>query len=195
MTSKSVLILVTALTCACGSSATTFRPTTADNARSDDEWLLGERCTGLTPAEPSPRFEILAEGSGPRIEPGMTVRVHYVASLPSGKVIHDSHDFSNPSELILGSTKTICGFERALVGMHAGEQRRILVPSALAFGEAGRPPEIPPNTDLTFVVDMFLPADFAAEEHSPAPNPVGGGRRGGGGGGPGGGGGGGGPPR
>jgi hypothetical protein len=174
-TSFSAMVLVVALTLSCGAGPS-GRETTASNARGDDPWLVGERCTPDTPADPAPHVEVLAEGIGRPVAPGMTVRVHYVASLPNGAILHDSHEGSWPSEIILGSTKTICGFERALLGMRPGEQRRVSVPWSLAFGEDGRPPEIPPRTDLVFVIDLYLPADVVLEHGAPPANPSGGGR-------------------
>jgi len=152
------------------------RQTTASNTRGEDPWLAGERCTPETPADPAPRVEVLAEGTGAPVGAGTTVRVHYVATMASA-VLHDSHDGNLPSEIVIGSTNTICGFERALLGMRPGEQRRVSVPWSLAFGEMGRPPEVPPRTDLVFVIDLYLPANAVTERGLPPSNPAGGGRR------------------
>ena len=172
------VLLATLLTPSCASPPQVpARERTIGVARSDDPWLLGERCTPETPADPAPRIDVLAAGTGDPATPGMTVRVHYMASLPGGLVIHDSHDGNMPAEIIIGSTKTICGFERALSGMRPGEQRRVLVPWSLAFGESGRPPEVPPRTDLVFVIDLYLPAKTVIEQGSHPVNPAGGGRR------------------
>ena len=161
-------ILLALMTPFCGAPQVFGRPTTAANARSDDPWLVGARCAPDTPVDPNIVSQVVAEGTGQPVTPGMTVRVHYIASLKDGKVLHESEDM--PSEVILGSTKTICGVERALIGMRPGEQRRVEVPWQLAFGEEGRPPEIPPRTDLVFVVDMFLPADLVIQEGAPPVN-------------------------
>ena len=150
-------ILIASLAISCGPPPVFARPTTANNARSDDPWLLGAQCTADTPADANLRIQVLAEGTGAPVTPGMTVRAHYVASMSDGHVVHDE---DLPSEIILGSTKTICGFERALAGMRPGEQRRIEVPWQLAFGDAGRPPEIPPRTDLVI------------NAGGPPPNPI-----------------------
>ncbi len=171
------VLFAASLTVSCGSGPT-GRITTANNTRGDDPWLVGERCTPDTPVEPAPRVEVLAEGNGQPVTTGMTVRVHYVASLTSGTILHDSHEGSLPSEIILGSTKTFCGFERALVGMRPGEQRRVFVPWSLAFGESGRPPEIPARADLVLLVDLYLPADVVIQHGMPPANPNGGMRRG-----------------
>jgi peptidylprolyl isomerase len=102
--------------------------------------------------------------------------------LPDGVVLHDTRQDGPPIEIIIGSTKIICGVEEALTGMRAGERRRASVPWRLAFGETGKPPTVPPRTDLVFVIDLFLPADVNAGQGSgPAKPPAarGGGARGG----------------
>ena len=97
---------------------------------------------------------------------GETVRIHDVARLPDGATVHDTASDGLPVEIIIGSTKVICGFERALLGMHAGGERHATVPWRLAFGAEGRPPDVPPRTDVTFVVDFFVPADPSQDQGS-----------------------------
>jgi hypothetical protein len=171
------LALAASLTLSCAGPQTYGRQTTIGVARSDDPWLVGDRCTPDTPATPAPRVEVLAQGTGEPVGQGVTVRVHYVAALTDGTILRDSHEDSMPSEVVLGSTKTICGFERALLGMRPGEQRRVVVPWSLAFGEAGRPPQIPPRADLVFLVDLYLPANVVIDHGAPPANPSGGMRR------------------
>ena len=170
------VLLAASLALSCGAGPT-GRQTTATNTRGEDAWLAGEGCTADTPADLAPLVDVLAAGAGEPVAEGVTVRVHYVVSLPDGTKVHDSHDGSVPSEIILGSTKTICGLERALLGMRPGEQRRAVIPWSLAFGENGRAPEIPPRTDLVFVIDLYLPANASIERGAPPANPARGGRR------------------
>ena len=146
------------------------RQTTIGVARSDDAWLVGERCTPDTPTTPAPRVEVLAAGTGEPVGPGFTVRVHYVAALASGTVIHDTHEDGTPSEIVLGSTKVICGLERALLGMRPGEQRRVVVPWSLAFGEAGRP-QNPAPRGFRLLIDLYLPANLVIDHGAPPANP------------------------
>jgi hypothetical protein len=169
-----VLLLVTSLALSCGAGPT-GRQTTASNTRGDDPWLAGEGCSPDTPVDATPRIEVLAAGNGQPVSAGTSVRVHYVVRSADGAIVHDPGTL--PSDITLGSTKTICGFERALLGMRPGEQRRAYVPWSLAFGEAGRPPEIPPRTDLVFVIDLYVPAEAVIEQGSHPVNPAGGGRR------------------
>jgi hypothetical protein len=168
-------LLAPVLVVSCGAGPV-GRQTTASNTRGEDPWLQGTRCAPDTPTDPAPQVEVVAAGNGAPVDSGMTVRVHYVASLPDGKVLHDSHDGGLPSEVVIGSTKTFCGFERALAGMRPGEQRRVVVPWSLAFGESGRLPEVPPRTDLVLLIDLFLPADATTQSGAPPSRSSAGGR-------------------
>lgn len=52
----------------------------------------------------------------------------------------------------------ISGFKEALASMKVGEKAFFYIPSHLAYGERGRG-SIPPNTDLTFVLEMTAMAE------------------------------------
>lgn len=41
----------------------------------------------------------------------------------------------------------------------------------LAFGEEGRPPGVPPRSDLVFVIDLFRPAESPSGQGGPPPKP------------------------
>jgi FKBP-type peptidyl-prolyl cis-trans isomerase len=154
------------------------RETHAANARNGDPWLEGQPCPeGAASPDLASKIEDVEVGSGTEVQRGDTVRVHYTAKLPSGAQVNDSRASGMPIELVIGSGHTICGFDRALVGMRPGGQRKVTVPAKLAFGEAGRPPDVPPQTDLVFVIDLFLPADSAFEQRGSPVNPIRGRRR------------------
>lgn len=65
---------------------------------------------------------------------GDTVLVHYTGSLEGG-VVFDSSREREPLEAVLGENMLIAGFENAVLGMTAGEVKRIAVPPAEAYGE------------------------------------------------------------
>ena len=151
------------------------RQTRAPNARNGDPFLEGRECPPDGVAPSALHIEEVTQGEGLQVQDGETVRVHYVAKLTTGETVHASRDSGLPIELVIGSQRTVCGFDRAMVGMRPGGQRKVTVPAQLAFADAGRSPNIPPNADLIFVIDLYLPADNAREPHSAPTNP--GGRR------------------
>lgn len=53
-------------------------------------------------------------------------------------------------EYVMGSKTFVKGFEYGLEGCCVGEQRTIVIPPHLAYGERGHPPYIPPNAALKF---------------------------------------------
>jgi FKBP-type peptidyl-prolyl cis-trans isomerase len=169
---------VASLAIACGGPG--FPATTqAADARTDDLWLEGDPCAPVGQTDGGLKVEELAPGIGREIERGDTVRVHYSAAVASGAILHDTRAGGPPVEIVLGSTRTICGFERALVGMRAGGKRRVLVPWHLAFGEAGRGKDVQPKTDLVMIIEPFWPAEVATGRGGTPANraPPAGGRR------------------
>ncbi len=57
-----------------------------------------------------------------------------------------------PHQTMLGKGHAIRGWEEGLQGICVGKQRKLYVPAALAYGEAGQPGKVPPNEDLEYVV-------------------------------------------
>ena len=49
----------------------------------------------------------------------------------------------------------IPGWVQGIPGMKVGGRRELIIPASLAYGKAGRPPTIPPNSPLVFVVDLL----------------------------------------
>ncbi len=149
----------------------------ATNTRTDDVWLEGPRCEG--PVDTSGIvIEDVEPGNGKVVGDGDTVRVHFTATLKDGTVVHDTDRDTPPIELILGSSKIICGFEKGVTGTRAGGQRKITVPARLAFGSSGKPPQVPPGSDLVFL-DVQIPASLSSEPRSSPARPAQGGGGGG----------------
>jgi peptidylprolyl isomerase len=65
---------------------------------------------------------------------GDTVRVHYTGSLNDGSIF-DSSAKREPLEFTLGEGTVIPGFEQAVTGMSPGDERRVQIPAAEAYGE------------------------------------------------------------
>jgi FKBP-type peptidyl-prolyl cis-trans isomerase len=93
-------------------------------------------------------------GSGDEAQNGQTVSVHYTGWLADGTKFDSSLDRGEPLSFVLGTGQMIRGFDEGMAGMRVGGQRRLIIPSDLAYGTKGRLPRIPPNAELTFDIQL-----------------------------------------
>ncbi len=69
-----------------------------------------------------------------QVKQGDTVRVNYTGKLQDGTVFDTSYD-RHPMQFTLGQGRLIAGFEKAVLGMNAGEKKRVVVPAEQAYGQ------------------------------------------------------------
>ena len=100
-------------------------------------------------------LETVRPGSGPTVERGQTVRVHYVGWLPDGTRFDSSRARGEPLEFPVGLGVVIDGWDEGVVGMRAGETRRLVVPPSLGYGQEGVPGVVPPGATLVFEVELL----------------------------------------
>jgi peptidylprolyl isomerase len=80
--------------------------------------------------------------------------VNYVGvDYRTGAVFNSTWSTNQPATFPL--SETIPGFGEGIAGMRVGGRREIVIPPALAYGAAGRPPVIGKNETLVFVVDLL----------------------------------------
>jgi peptidylprolyl isomerase len=70
------------------------------------------------------------------------------------KMIASSKQMNQPVKVTLGAGEFIKGSDEGIAGMKPGGIRTIIIPSELAYGEAGAGP-IPPNTDLKVYIELI----------------------------------------
>jgi peptidylprolyl isomerase len=114
---------------------------------------------------PKPKVPPLAElkiedikvGDGESPKMGQTVTVNYTGWLwkngQQGKEFDSSSRHGRPIEFKLGGV--IEGWNQGLSTMKVGGKRILYIPSKLAYGAMGRPPDIPSNSDLKFEVELL----------------------------------------
>jgi peptidylprolyl isomerase len=120
---------------------------------------LSKEPTVTPPSGPAPaklETKELIVGTGPEAKAGDSVTVNYVGVLyKDGKKFNASWETGKPFTFTLGKGEVIKGWDQGIVGMKVGGRRELIIPASLAYGAAGRPPAIPKNEALVFVVDLL----------------------------------------
>ena len=99
------------------------------------------------------QYMVLRQGNGPRPKPGQKVRVNYEGKLLDGSVFDSSYARGQPAEF--GLSQVIAGWTEGVGLMPTGGKYRFWIPARLAYGEKGMGDEIPPNSTLTFDVELL----------------------------------------
>jgi FKBP-type peptidyl-prolyl cis-trans isomerase FkpA len=95
----------------------------------------------------------LREGSGPSPSASDVVQVHYHGTFPDGRVFDSSVQRGEPASFPLN--RVIPCWTQGVQQMKVGGKAKLVCPPALAYGEAGAPPTIPPNATLVFEVELL----------------------------------------
>jgi peptidylprolyl isomerase len=97
----------------------------------------------------------IVKGKGKTAKLDDTVTVHYVGSVySSGEEFEASWDGGETAEFPLSKGQLIDGWVQGIPGMKVGGRRMLIIPSELAYGANGSPPNIGPNETLVFVIDL-----------------------------------------
>lgn len=151
--------------CGSSSSTTSSSSTAAEASTSKEE---GEATEAQPQDEPGPTVHVpkgpppkkleikeLKQGTGATAKAGDKVSVQYVGVLYSnGSTFDSSWSRGEPFSFKLGAHEVIPGWDKGIVGMKVGGRRELIIPPALAYGEEGVYPSIPPKSTLVFVVDL-----------------------------------------
>lgn len=99
-------------------------------------------------------YIISQEGNAISPGPGDTVSVHYTAMLIDGTVFDSSVARGTPFEFSVGTQSVIAGWDESLMSMSEGEQRTVIIPPNLAYGDVQAGP-IAPNSWLLFQIELI----------------------------------------
>lgn len=98
-------------------------------------------------------YEMLKEGTGKSPKATDTVEVHYHGTLITGKVFDSSVERNKTIKFPLN--QVIKGWTEGLQLLKEGGKIKLIIPSDLAYGEAGAPPRIPGGATLVFEIELF----------------------------------------
>jgi cyclophilin family peptidyl-prolyl cis-trans isomerase len=110
----------------------------------------------------------LDPGTGATDGPGKCLFVHYTGRLLNGTTFDSSRDTTRdgqprpPIAFPQGFRRVIAGWDAGFEGLRVGGRRRLIIPYQFGYGEAGRPPAIPPRSVLVFDVELVAITDTLA---------------------------------
>jgi FKBP-type peptidyl-prolyl cis-trans isomerase FkpA len=95
----------------------------------------------------------ITAGTGASPTAADVVKVHYEGKLIDGTVFDSSIKRNEPAEFPLGGV--VPCWTEALQLMKKGGKSQVVCPAALAYGDRGSPPVIPPGATLSFEVELI----------------------------------------
>ena len=98
-------------------------------------------------------YKTITPGKGASPKPTSTVQVHYRGTTTDGKQFDSSYERNAPVEFKLD--QVIPCWTEGVSKMKVGEKAQLVCPSSIAYGDQGRPPQIPGGATLVFEVELL----------------------------------------
>lgn len=117
--------------------------------------LQGTKLEGFEPVDKVDELKVIdiTVGTGDEVVEDVTITAHYTGALcKDGTIFQSSHDAGKPATF--GLNQVIKGWTQGVPGMKVGGVRRLIIPSALAYGSKRAASNIPPNSDLVFDIEL-----------------------------------------
>ena len=104
-------------------------------------------------------------GTGAVVGPHDTVGIWFLVVRSDGGRVDGNWAGERLLTFKIGTGREVLGLEQGIVGMRVGGVRKIVVPSALGYGEVGRPPFVRANEALSFAVQIIVakPPKYAVQ--------------------------------
>jgi FKBP-type peptidyl-prolyl cis-trans isomerase FkpA len=99
------------------------------------------------------KYRVLRKSDDIKPKAANTVVAHYKGWFDDGKEFDSSYKRGEPAEFPLG--RVVVGWKEGLQLVGKGGMIELDVPSELGYGVQGRPPVVPPNARLHFLVELI----------------------------------------
>jgi FKBP-type peptidyl-prolyl cis-trans isomerase FkpA len=123
---------------------------------------------GATKTASGLAYKVIKEGTGPTPKETDVVKVHYHGTLTDGTVFDSSVE--RKQEVSFPLNRVIKGWTEGLQTMKVGGKSKFVIPSELAYGDAGAPPKIAGGATLVFEVELLGIEKPAAAPAEAAPS-------------------------
>jgi len=129
----------------------------ADSVEESREMLAAfSELDGVTILDSGVMYRVIESATDPNAksaESSSLCKLNYDVRLPNGKVIDSSFERGQP--LMFVPENVMKGWGEILALMLEGDHWEVAVPAELAYGSAGLKDKIPPNTALTFALQLI----------------------------------------
>ncbi|HVU27036.1 MAG TPA: FKBP-type peptidyl-prolyl cis-trans isomerase [Verrucomicrobiae bacterium] len=126
----------------------------AKNKKESAEFLTANKTKpGIETLPDGLQYKVITNGDGEIPAADDTVTVNYTGTLIDGTEFDSSVKRGKPATFKVGGV--IHGWTEALEKMKVGSKWQLFIPSDLAYGDYGRPPQIPPGATLIFDVELL----------------------------------------
>ena len=125
-----------------------------DAAQAEQFTVIAERFPELVRDDDGIWTQVVRQGDGATPGRGQEVSVHYTGSFLDGAEFDSSRE-RGPLRFAVGAGRVIAGWDIVVQQMRVGEQRRVVIPPELAYGERGAGGVIPPGAFLVFDIELI----------------------------------------
>ena len=137
--------------------------------KADGETFLAEhaKTEGVTVTESGLQYAVITQGEGAKPTAEDSVTVHYKGTLIDGTEFDSSYSRGEPISFPLGGV--IKGWQEGVQLMNVGSKYKLVLPSALGYGDRGAGEKIGPNSVLVFEVELLSIGEPKPVEAAVAP--------------------------
>ena len=100
------------------------------------------------------KYHVIEEGTGKQVTNGSMANVHYYGVTTDGNEFDNSFKAGRAYPVPVGQGRVIRGWDEGLQLFKGGTKAVLFIPGELGYGAAGSPPNIGPNAELVFYVEL-----------------------------------------